>query len=73
MNRDQILNLKVGDPIERSMLGTGPYIATVVTEIFGRGFDFKGRAYICLYTRFGETSQISTSVTEGETYLRIPS
>lgn len=72
MDREQIHNLKVGDLIERDLLGTGQYTLTVVTEIFGRGTDLKGNAYICLYTRFSETSQISTSVTEGETRLRIP-
>jgi len=37
-----------------------------VTEIFGRGNDIKGRAYVCYYTRFGANGSCSTSMKEGE-------
>jgi hypothetical protein len=37
-----------------------------VTRIYARGDDLNGRAYVCYYTEFGPTSNISNSLTEGE-------
>lgn len=73
MNREQILNLKVGDKIERSLLGTGHFTLTTITEIFAQSVNVKNQAYACIYTDFGDNSQISGSVTEGDSrYFRLP-
>jgi hypothetical protein len=74
MNREQIMNLKVGDPIERSLLGNGQWERTTVTQIFGRGVNVKGNAYVCLYTAFGMSAEMSGSAIESDKgqYFRLP-
>ena len=37
-----------------------------IVEIYGRGIDIHGKAYICYYTKFTDNSKISHSMKEGE-------
>jgi len=42
-----------------------------VVEIFARGVDIYGKAYVCGYCQFGPTSRISFSLKEGENRAEI--
>lgn len=59
--REHIVNLKVNDVVI-DCFGT----LKLINEIYGRGFDVNGKAYICFYTDFGGTSKMSASYKEGE-------
>ncbi|HEV8364590.1 MAG TPA: hypothetical protein VGQ52_13835 [Gemmatimonadaceae bacterium] len=73
MTRDEIMNLQVGDAIERDLIGTGNWTQTKVTQIFGRGVSAQGLAYVCMYTDLGEGAEMSGSATEGDgRYFRLP-
>lgn len=43
-----------------------------VTEIYARGEDTAGRAYVCYYTAMSATSSVSGSMKEGETVSTLP-
>lgn len=66
--RSQVESLHVGD------MAINPFGKMAeVTEVFARGVDVKGRAYICYYTRTGtETGSMSNSMTEGELVRTVP-
>lgn len=38
----------------------------VITRVFARGNNIHGKAYVCYYTQFGDTSEMSMSLREGE-------
>jgi hypothetical protein len=44
----------------------------LIREIFCRGNDTTGRAYICYYTQFSENSKISMSIKENELVRTMP-
>jgi hypothetical protein len=78
MNREEMLALKVGDSIERSLVGNDHFETTTVTHIFATGVTdnprspHHGKAYVCLYTRFGPTAEMSGSIREGDdTFFRL--
>jgi len=58
--REDIYNLKVGD-IAPNCFGEAE-----VTEIYALRDDYKGRAFVCYYTKLSDTSRISHSLREGE-------
>lgn len=74
ITHEQIKRLAVGDeiaqvsptrnslPVPESRIG--PFRRIV--EIFARGTDLRGREFVCCYTEFGQNSQISASLKEGE-------
>ncbi len=73
MNRAQIESLKVGDPIQRSMLGQGQFTETRITEITFRVTNPSGKLCLGIYTEFGTNSSISGTVTEDDDrYFRLP-
>jgi len=43
-----------------------------VVDIFARGDDIQGRAFVCYYTKFSDCSRISGSAKEGELVMSIP-
>lgn len=44
----------------------------IITDIFGRGYDVNGLAYICYYTQLGEHSTISHSLKENKLVRTLP-
>jgi hypothetical protein len=60
-SREDVLGLEVGD---LALDCFQKY--QKVTEIYGRGDDVSGRAYVCFYTDFGGGSQMSGSYKEGK-------
>ena len=64
--RAEIQSLEVGD-LAPDCFGQW----RLVTRIFGRGHDVKGKAYVCYYTEFGPTSSISNSLKEGEIHRTV--
>jgi hypothetical protein len=79
MNREEMVALKVGDEIERSLLGYGHFKRVKITSIFATGVTDNpaspehGKAYVCLYTEFGADSTMSGSIREGDgRYFRLP-
>lgn len=79
MNREQMFSLKVGDEIDRSYLGGGSYETVRITRIFASGVTDNprspehGKAYVCLYTQFGESAEMSGSIREGdERFFKLP-
>jgi hypothetical protein len=38
----------------------------LVTKVYAKGHDVKGKAYVCYYTEFGPGASISNSLKEGE-------
>lgn len=65
--RDDILSLQVGD-LAPTCFGT---MARVV-DIFGRGDDVHGRAYVCYYTEWGTNARLSHSLSEDEIVPTVP-
>lgn len=65
--RDDIQNFSVG----QWAVDCFGNLSTIV-EIFGRGNDITGKAYICYYTQFSENSKISMSIKEGELVRTVP-
>jgi hypothetical protein len=79
MNREQMFGLKVGDTIERSYIGEGNFEAVKITRVFACGITNNpqsrqhGKAFVCLYTQFGERAEMSGSIREDEeTFFRLP-
>lgn len=62
--RAQIEDLKVGD-----IAFDGFGHKRKVTKITARGFDIKGKRYVCFYTEFGDYSSMSQSYKENELLL----
>ena len=62
--RAQIEGLKVGD---EAFDGFGH--KRKVTKITNKGFDIKGKLYVCFYTEFGDFSSMSQSYKEDELLL----
>lgn len=66
--RDDVERLAVGD-LALDCFGKW----STVTEVFARGVDDRGRAFVCYYTRFGENNgAISGSMKEGEVVSTVP-
>ena len=83
MTRQQILDLKIGDKLQDT-LDLEPFTGLKarpgaiygkprkVLEIFARGFNVKGEAYVCFYTEFGTSGgRMSGSASEGEEMYRL--
>ena len=65
--RDDIQNFSVGQWAVDCFGKLG-----IITDIFGRGNDTTGRAYICYYVQFGPHSTISRSLKENELVRTVP-
>jgi hypothetical protein len=67
--REDITSLKVGDEAPDCFNRLAP-----IVEIYARGDDIKGQAYICYYVVFNSAtgSRISDSLKEGEIHSSVP-
>lgn len=59
--REYVMSLKVGD-MAPDCFGK----LAKVTSVYAQRDDINGKAFVCYYTAFGETSTISASLKEGE-------
>lgn len=59
--RQEVESLAIGD---QALNCFGRYARVV--EIFGRGNDVTGKAYVCFHTEFGPNSTMSASYKEAE-------
>lgn len=59
--RQEVLDLQVGH-MALDCFGN----LAEVTEIYGRGDDIDGRAFVCYYTRLSANSTVSNSMKEGK-------
>jgi len=65
--REQVQSLKVGD-FALDCFGK----MREVVEVYGRGDDIHGKAYVCFYTEWGLSSRISNSMKEDEILRTLP-
>lgn len=66
MTRNEVLSLKVGDVVQFHINGTSWQPRKVVEITAQRVSEYHGKAFVCFYTEFGPTSQISGSCSEGD-------
>ena len=75
ITRDEINSIVVGTMLQTTLnlAGDGAHWSEPrpVTSIFALQDDIAGKRFICGYTQFGPTSEISFSVKEGEPWVRI--
>jgi hypothetical protein len=64
MTRQQIESLQIGDLVPNCFGQMKP-----ITRITCKSEDIKGKFFACFYQKFGETSEMSHSVKEGESMI----